>query len=359
MSTYQCPKCFNILPLSNKILHDLKCTKESPVEFSQENPYTSRLSNTFDYNNNDMRYSSNDYSNLRISSNFDLASEIRNTAGPMYHKRMSYMNDDGTTTEIKKDTNMAGKEELLEITYDPQGNIIGRKKADGGSSNVKFKFHELQEYSTYDPMDNYNIYEGGNVYVQTVPTTEIVYQPIESYTINYSNIPYEHDFGSRGYSLMDSNISSGNNVKMVDLNENSNNYTDNNYNYNNNNQSYNTNENLDQYFTNNNTNSYINNNDYTSYNNNINNNNQSYNTNENLDQYFTNNNTNSYINNNDYTSYNNNINYNTNEYSNYYQNTSTNNNYNNTLNDTNNYNYQSFQNNGNKPFQCAKVTKLN
>ena len=326
MSTYQCPKCFNILPLSNKILHDLKCTKESPVEFSQENPYTSRLSNTFDYNNNDMRYSSNDYSNLRISSNFDLASEIRNTAGPMYHKRMSYMNDDGTTTEIKKDTNMAGKEELLEITYDPQGNIIGRKKADGGISNVKFKFHELQEYSTYDPMDNYNIYEGGNVYVQTVPTTEIVYQPVESYTINYSNIPYEHDFGSRGYSLMDSNISNGNNVKMVDLNENSNNYTNNNYNYN-----------------------------YNYNNNNI----QSYTTNENLDQYFTNNNNNSYVNNNDYTSYNNNINYNTNQYSNYNQITSTNINYNNTLNDTNNYNYQSFQNNGNKPFQCAKVTKLN
>ena len=319
MSTYQCPKCFNVLPLSNKILHDLKCTKESPVEFSQENPYTSRLSNTFDYN--DIRYSSNDFSNLRISSNFDLASDIRNTAGPMYHKRMSYMNDDGTTTEIKKDTNMAGKEELLEITYDPQGNIIGRKKADGGSSSVKFKFHELQEYNTYDPMDNYNIYEGGSVYVQTVPTTEIVYQPIESYTVDYSSIPYEHDFGSRGYSLMDSNISNGNNVKMVDINDNGNNYSNNNYNYDNNNiQSYSTNENLNQYFTNN-TNSYTN------------------------------------TNNNDYTSYNNN--YNTNDYSSYFQNTSTSNNYNNIFNDTNNYNYQNIQNNEDTSFQCAKVTKLN
>ena len=319
MSTYQCPKCFNVLPLSNKILHDLKCTKESPVEFSQENPYTSRLSNTFDYN--DIRHSSNDFSNLRISSNFDLASDIRNTAGPMYHKRMSYMNDDGTTTEIKKDTNMAGKEELLEITYDPQGNIIGRKKADGGSSSVKFKFHELQEYNTYDPMDNYNIYEGGSVYVQTVPTTEIVYQPIESYTVDYSSIPYEHDFGSRGYSLMDSNISNGNNVKMVDINENGNNYSNNNYNYDNNNiQSYSTNDNLNQYFTNN-TNSYTN------------------------------------TNNNDYTSYNNN--YNTNDYSSYFQNTSTSNNYNNIFNDTNNYNYQNIQNNEDTSFQCAKVTKLN
>ena len=319
MSTYQCPKCFNVLPLSNKILHDLKCTKESPVELSQENPYTSRLSNTFDYN--DIRYSSNDFSNLRISSNFDLASDIRNTAGPMYHKRMSYMNDDGTTTEIKKDTNMAGKEELLEITYDPQGNIIGRKKADGGSSSVKFKFHELQEYNTYDPMDNYNIYEGGSVYVQTVPTTEIVYQPIESYTVDYSSIPYEHDFGSRGYSLMDSNISNGNNVKMVDINDNGNNYSNNNYNYDNNNiQSYSTNDNLNQYFTNN-TNSYTN------------------------------------TNNNDYTSYNNN--YNTNDYSSYFQNTSTSNNYNNIFNDTNNYNYQNIQNNEDTSFQCAKVTKLN
>ena len=293
MSTYQCPKCFNVLPLSNKILHDLKCTKESPVELSQENPYTSRLSNTFDYN--DIRYSSNDFSNLRISSNFDLASDIRNTAGPMYHKRMSYMNDDGTTTEIKKDTNMAGKEELLEITYDPQGNIIGRKKADGGSSSVKFKFHELQE----------------------------VYQPIESYTVDYSSIPYEHDFGSRGYSLMDSNISNGNNVKMVDINENGNNYSNNNYNYDNNNiQSYSTNDNLNQYFTNN-TNSYTN------------------------------------TNNNDYTSYNNN--YNTNDYSSYFQNTSTSNNYNNIFNDTNNYNYnyQNIQNNEDTSFQCAKVTKLN
>ena len=206
MSTYQCPKCFNILPKSNKILHDLKCTKDRPVEFSQENPYTSSVNNVY-YTDGGMRYSSKDYSNLRISSDLNLASELRNSAGSRYYKRMSFMNDDGTTTEIKKDTNMSGKEELLEITYDPQGNIIGRKKADGGRSSVKFSFHELQNYNTYDPMDNYNIYEGGNVYVQTVPTTEIIYEPVETYTVDYSNsIPFEHDFGSSGYSLMNNNI---------------------------------------------------------------------------------------------------------------------------------------------------------
>ena len=321
MSSYQCPKCFNILPVSNKILHDLKCTKENPAQFSQENPYTSSVSGNYD----SMRYSTNDYSsNIRISSDFNLESQLRNSAGSRYYKRMSYMNDDGTTTEIKKDTNMSGKEELLEITYDPQGNIIGRKKADGGRSSVKFSFHELQNYSTYDPMDNYNIYEGGNVYVQTLPTTEIIYEPVESYTIDYSNInnnAFEHDFGSTGYSLMQNNISNG---KMVDLNNNNGNnnniYSNN---YTNNIQTTNINTNLNQYST-----SY----NYSNPNTNV----------------ISNNN---YVNNNNYNYGNNNLNYNTGNYNNYFQNNSSNN-----FMNTNNFNYQNYQSNDN--FNCARVTKL-
>ena len=322
MSSYQCPKCFNILPVSNKILHDLKCTKENPAQFSQENPYTSSVSGNYD----SMRYSTNDYSsNIRISSDFNLESQLRNSAGSRYYKRMSYMNDDGTTTEIKKDTNMSGKEELLEITYDPQGNIIGRKKADGGRSSVKFSFHELQNYSTYGPMDNYNIYEGGNVYVQTLPTTEIIYEPVESYTIDYSNInnnAFEHDFGSTGYSLMQNNISNG---KMVDLNNNNGNnnniYSNN---YTNNIQTTNTNTNLNQYST-----SY----NYSNPNTNVISNN------------------NNYVNNNNYIYGNNNPNYNTGNYINYSQNTSSNN-----FVNTNNFNFQNYQSNDN--FNCARVTKL-
>ena len=292
-----CPKCYNVLPSSNKILHDLKCTKENPVELSQENPYTSSLSNNY---NLGLRNSANDYSNLRISNNFNLSSELRNSAEPRYYKRTSFMNDDGSTTEIKKDTDMSGKEELLEITYDPQGNIIGRKRADGGKSNVKFSFHELQNYSTYDPMDNYNIYEGGSVYVQTVPTIEYyetVVTPLQSNYDNYNNNLFEHDFGSRGYSLMDSNI---NNAQMVDLNNN--NYSNNNY------------------ITNSQTNNI----------------NQNYNYN------------NTYTNQSNYT-YDNNYNYNNQNYNNYFENTSSN-------NFTYSNNYQNNQ--SNKHFQLAKVTKL-
>ena len=217
------------------------------------------------------------------------------------------MNDDGTTTEIKKEKDMSGKEELLEITYDPQGNIIGRKKADGGRSSVRFKFHELQNYSSYDPMDKYNIYEGGNVYVQTVPT-EIVYEPVVNYSIDYNNTNnnlFEHDFGSTGYSLMHNYINNG---QMVNLNNNtiSNNNT-------NNTQTINNNSNLNQYFTDNNYN-----NTYTNQNNNVIN--TSYN----------------YIN----------------------SNNSSNTNYNNYINYSSNVN--NYQNNqSNFDFPCAKVTKLN
>ena len=314
MSSYQCPKCFNILPISNKILHDLKCTKERPVQFSQENPYTSSISYNYD---DGLRNSANDYTNLRISTDLNLGSEIRNSAGSRYYKRTSFMNDDGTTTEIKKDTNMSGKEELLEITYDPQGNIIGRKKADGGRSSVRFKFHELQDYSSYDPMDNYNIYEGGSVYVQTVPTTEIIYEPVTSYTIDYNNVNnlYQHDFGTTGYSLMHNNINNG---RMINLDNNNTNTTNTNNTYSNsyttNYQTNNTNSNLNQYFT-----DYNYNNTYTNQNSNV---------------------------------INNSNNYSTTNYNNYFQNTTTN-----TFNTGNNYNYQNNQ--GNNDFQCAKVTKLN
>ena len=320
MATYQCPKCFNTLLRSNKMLHDLKCTKESPVELSQENPYTSGP-NYFGYNDNNygLRYSSNDYSSLRISDSFNVSSELRNSAGFGYYKRKSWMNDDGTTSEFKKETNMAGKEELLEITYDPQGNIIGRKKADGGSSNVKFKFHELQDYNAYDPMDNYNIYEGGSVYVQTIPTTNIVYEPVEeTYSVEYTvpNYALEHDFGSRGYSLMQNNI---NNVKVVNLDENQ---TSNN-NFISAPQSSNNNQDLEKYFS-----GYENSNSY-------NNQNTTYST----DNY----------------TFNNTTNY-SNENYNYFQNTSTNN-----LGNNNNTNYQSNDNNQNMDdilSKCAKVTKL-
>lgn len=201
---YECPKCHNRLPISNKMLHDLKCTKERPAEYSLQNP-TASFSYNYDEANEDNSYSLN--SSYRRSSSLS--------------KRNSVENDDGTTTEIRKEKNMAGKEELLEITYDPQGNIIGRKKADGGNSSVKYNFRDMLDYKDDDLVESYYIYEGGNVYVEAVPTTEFTYEEepeqnqvlYTGYGYKITNInPTQHQFGSRGYSLMNNNINNISNV---------------------------------------------------------------------------------------------------------------------------------------------------
>ena len=231
---YECPKCHNRLLYSNKMLHDLKCTEERPVKYSLQNPTASFSFES--YNNND----------------FSSYQSPRYSVGGNMSNRLSVINDDGTTTEIKKETNMKGQEELLEITYDPQGNIIGRKKADGGRSSVKFGFRDMLEYKAEEPT-NYVIYEGSNVYVETVPT-EIVYEtstPIYSQDYGYeiTNFePFEHDYGNRGYSLMDNNIDNATYVNANDTNINNQNYEGNDFgNYSNSFSDFNNYNNYDNY----------------------------------------------------------------------------------------------------------------
>ena len=190
---YICPKCGNTLLMANKMLHDLKCTEQRPATY--ENILSQNIYSSFNGYNYDINLNMDNLAN----------SGLRKSASTGNFKRMSYMNNDGTTTEIKKDTNMSGKEELLEITYDPQGNIISRKKADGGRSSVRFNFHEIQE--VYDPFDKYNIYEGGSVYVQTIPTENIqIVTTTTNIPVSNLQVEAEHNFGSTGYSLMDNNI---------------------------------------------------------------------------------------------------------------------------------------------------------
>ena len=120
----------------------------------------------------------------------------------------------------RKEKNMAGKEELLEITYDPQGNIIGRKKADGGNSSVKYGFHDMLDYKDDDYTETIYVYGGGNVYLETMPAIEVTYeldpileQPEQNqvlytdYGYKITNVnPTSHSFGNRGYSLMNSSV---------------------------------------------------------------------------------------------------------------------------------------------------------
>ena len=189
---YQCPKCFNTLLVSNKMLHDLRCTVENPATYENILRQSQQMSG--------------DTSNFENSQNFS--------------SRMSITNEDGTTTDIVREKNIRGKEELLEIKYDPQGNIISRKKADYYIPKSKnYNFHELGDYNdeednnvqtnydnnnnTYYEMDNeVEVRKAPSVIYETAEAQEIVYEAPAKYdphvTINkpiYEETVIKHDGG--------------------------------------------------------------------------------------------------------------------------------------------------------------------
>ena len=193
---YKCPKCQNTLLVSNKMLHDLKCTEENPATY--ENILSQQGQQATNYISN---YNPNEISSIRTS------------------RRMSIKHDDGTMTDFRKEKNMRGKEELVEIKYDPQGNIISRKKADNSQyiEQLNNDYQEVtgfNEFVDYDPneyyevneenerkynnMNNNNIIDNGitfnnnQVIYETAATQEIVYEAPPQYDPNITiNQPIE------------------------------------------------------------------------------------------------------------------------------------------------------------------------
>ena len=97
---YVCPKCQNTLLLSNKMLHDLRCTESNPATY--EKILSEQKNNN---NENTPKKKSLRFSNGLRKSNVD-----------------------GTSSDIKKNIKSDGREEYIETKYDTEGNIISRKK---------------------------------------------------------------------------------------------------------------------------------------------------------------------------------------------------------------------------------------
>ena len=174
---YQCPKCFNTLLVSNKMLHDLRCTEENPAT------YESML-----YSQSQQTVNDSSYDNYTSSY-------------PGFSSRMSIKNDDGTMIDIVKEKNMKGKEEFIEIKYDPQGNVISRKRAGNFEYNPpKNSFHELNEYNDYDYENDYetnydnnnNTYYEMNNDVEVRKEPNIIYETAEAQEFIYE-APAQYD----------------------------------------------------------------------------------------------------------------------------------------------------------------------
>ena len=401
-SQYKCPKCGNILLSSNKILHDLKCTEKMPATY--DNIINQNIYSSLRMPNSNIRLSGTNANNLSTSG-------LKKGISGSPFKSSSIVNKDGTTTEIKLEKSISGKVELLETTYDPQGNVITRKKAESGNNNTKLGFHEIKEFKSNDEKDNYNIYEGGNVFLQTVPREEQEKNKTNDPNKNELNKdkqnqeekkiestppqPIEHNYGKHGYTWMQNNINTisvniddirnnkVNNINVPSINEDLNKYF---------NMSYNNDNNYSN-VVGNNYNNYNNYNVFSdnsyNYNTNVNvnnssnlNNNNNYNYNTNYDNVYNNNNYNNITTNyNDIFNYNNtstsasttNNNTNNNNVANFmdtnYSNNYTTNtdynfsydyNQNNSTNNTNNnFNQNEFLANYNNSNVFAEVTSIN
>ena len=130
---YKCPKCKNTLLVSNKMLHDLRCTEENPATYE-----------------NILRQS-------QIMDNVPQSPYDQNISSPRLSSGVRRSNNDGTSSEIQKSINMNGEEEYIETRYDPEGNIISRKKADnlGYSIPQSNNYQDVSEFYEYEDNNNY------------------------------------------------------------------------------------------------------------------------------------------------------------------------------------------------------------
>ena len=143
---YKCPKCQNTLLVSNKMLHDLRCTESNPATYEniisqQPQPDPSK-------------------SSVENSNNFNTPQRTS--------RRMSIKHKDGTMTDFRKEKDIKGKEELIAIKYDPQGNVISRKKADN-----------VDEYDLNDANEDGEVNEFYNA--------DVNYDPEKYYEVNEEN----------------------------------------------------------------------------------------------------------------------------------------------------------------------------
>ena len=137
---YVCPKCQNTLLLSNKMLHDLRCTENNPATYEK---ILSEEKNK-------------DKENTPPKKSLRFSNGLRKT------------NVDGTSSDIKKNINSKGQEEFIETKYDSEGNIISRKKTEfiednnneNNLQNNNYKevngFYEEDDYDQNEKINNIN-----------------------------------------------------------------------------------------------------------------------------------------------------------------------------------------------------------
>ena len=169
---YKCPKCQNTLLVSNKMLHDLRCTEENPATYENV---------------------------LRQSQIMNSISPLQNSLNG-FQEGLRKSNLDGTSSDIKRHINFNGEEEYIETRYDAEGNIISRKRADNFEYNLpqNNNYEEVSDFNEYEEEDNNYVNNPiqNNIYIE--PTVginnaqEILYETAQPQEIVYE-APAKYD----------------------------------------------------------------------------------------------------------------------------------------------------------------------
>ena len=167
---YVCPKCQNTLLLSNKMLHDLRCTESNPATYEK----------ILSEQKNKKKENTPQKKSLRFSNG------------------LRKSNVDGTSSDIKKNIKSNGKEEYIETKYDSEGNIISRKKTE---YIEEINVGQINYY--VEPTVNINNKQ--IIYTTTGPAKEIIYEAPARYDPNIIiNKPIEETVISSNEHISDS-----------------------------------------------------------------------------------------------------------------------------------------------------------
>jgi hypothetical protein len=228
----------NILLVSNKMLHDLRCTSDNPATYEN------------------ILYRQSQVMENDGVENYNCPKSVQR-----FSNRMSITNDDGTMIDIRKEKSIRGKEEYVETKYDKEGNIVSRKRADNlflDNPNQNNNFHELNEYNDYDEDDydtNYdnsnNTYYQMNKEIEVRNAPSIIYETAEAQEYVYTapakydphvtiNKPIEE-------TIINGNLSENLVNNIIRNTMNVNNYTNNDYNIQNGINGYNYTQNVENY----------------------------------------------------------------------------------------------------------------
>ena len=152
---YQCPRCHHHFPISNRVLHDLRCNSNNNNQNPPDQNYN--RSNTHNINRSNIR---NDFNNNFPNNNnivIHQNSFNNNSGRNVSSNTNSVTNPDGTTTVIQTETDQYGNQKITKKKYDRNHNIMTRQTYHQNQNNFNNVMFNNNNFNSNQSNNNNNI----------------------------------------------------------------------------------------------------------------------------------------------------------------------------------------------------------